>query len=100
MLKENTYRKYKKTGKQLLFFVFRMVYLGKQPTLHCLLANAQSAGLAGMASAARVIVQQGQDVGEELRAARQNRSTATVAQLSMPLVLDFDPRPPPDGRHL
>ena len=30
-LKEDTYRKYKKTGKQLLCFVFRMVHLRQQP---------------------------------------------------------------------
>lgn len=35
-LKEGTYRTYKKIWKQLLCFVFRMVYQGQQPALHCL----------------------------------------------------------------
>lgn len=57
-LKEGTYRKYKKTWKQLLCFVFRMVYLEWQPTLHCLLTSAQSAALDAIACAAHVFVQQ------------------------------------------
>jgi hypothetical protein len=56
-LKEGTYRKYKKTWKQLLCFVFRVVYLGRQPALHCLLTSAQSAALDELACAARVSVQ-------------------------------------------
>lgn len=74
-LKENTYRKHKKTGKQLLCFVFRMVHLGQQPALHCVLTSAQSAALDRMASAARAVVQeQGQDINEESRAARQTEA--------------------------
>jgi hypothetical protein len=57
-LKEGTYRKYKNTWKQLLCFVFRMIYLERQPALHCLLTSAQSAALDGVAYAARVFVQQ------------------------------------------
>lgn len=57
-LKEGTYRKYKKTWKQLLCFVFRMVYLEQQPALRCLLTSAQLAALDEMACAARVFVQQ------------------------------------------
>lgn len=56
-LKEGTYRTYKKTWKQLLCFVFRMVYLERQPALHCLLTSAQSAALDEVACAARIFVQ-------------------------------------------
>ena len=44
-LKENTYTKYKGTWKQLLCFVYRMVYRGQQPALHCLLTDVQTAAL-------------------------------------------------------
>ncbi|KAH7418857.1 hypothetical protein BKA64DRAFT_717485 [Cadophora sp. MPI-SDFR-AT-0126] len=56
-LKEGTYKAYKKTWKQLLCFVFRMVHLERQPALHCLLTSAQSAALDEVACAARVFVQ-------------------------------------------
>ena len=71
-LKEGTYQKHKKTGKQLFCFVFRMVHLRQQPALHCLLTSAQSAALDNMGSASRVFVQlQVHDVDKESRVACQ-----------------------------
>jgi hypothetical protein len=57
-LKEGTYRKYRKTWKQLLCFVFRMVYQGQQPALHCLPTSAQSVAIDELACAARTFVRQ------------------------------------------
>jgi hypothetical protein len=51
-LKEGTYRQYKGTWKQLLCFVYRLVYLEQQPALHCLLTSMQSATLDRLASVA------------------------------------------------
>jgi hypothetical protein len=51
-LKEGTYRQYKGTWKQLLCFVYRLVYLEQQPALHCLPSSTQSATLDRLAFAA------------------------------------------------
>jgi hypothetical protein len=65
-LKEGTYRKYKKTWKQLLCFVFRMVYQGQQPALHCLLTSAQSVAIDELACAACTFVRRQElDASEE-----------------------------------
>ncbi|KFY28547.1 hypothetical protein V491_00416 [Pseudogymnoascus sp. VKM F-3775] len=78
-LKEGTYRKYKKTGKQLLCFVFRMVYLGQQPSLHCLITSAQSAALDNVTHAARIFIQQREhDVCEELGTAQIRAQERTL----------------------
>ncbi|KAL5344753.1 hypothetical protein ACLOAV_010150 [Pseudogymnoascus australis] len=71
-LKEGTYRTYKKTWKQLLCFVFRMVYQGQQPALHCLLTSAQSAAIDELACAARTFVRQ----QELLDASKESRDRA------------------------
>jgi hypothetical protein len=57
-LKEQTYTKYKSTWKQLLCFVYRLVYLQQQPVLHCLLTPVQLAALDQVAEAARIYTQQ------------------------------------------
>jgi hypothetical protein len=57
-LKEGTYKAYKKTWKQLLYFVFRIVHLERQPALHCLLTVTQSLALNNVVDAASVFVQQ------------------------------------------
>ena len=55
-LKENTYTKYRGTWKQLLCFVYRMVYQGQQPALHCRLTTVQSAALDQVVQAASAYV--------------------------------------------
>jgi hypothetical protein len=44
-LKEPTYLRYKKVWKQLLCFLYRLVWQRQAPALHCRLASAQSAAL-------------------------------------------------------
>jgi hypothetical protein len=44
-LQETTYRTYKKVWKQLLCFVYRMVWKRHTPVLHCVLTPAQSTAL-------------------------------------------------------
>ncbi|PVH76122.1 hypothetical protein DL98DRAFT_592578 [Cadophora sp. DSE1049] len=74
-LKEGTYRTYKKAWKQLLCFVFRMVYLERQPALHCLLTSAQSAALDKVARTARIFVQR-----QELEASEESREGQMQSQ--------------------
>ena len=57
-LKESTYQTYKKIGKQLLCFVYRMAYLELQPALHHVLTKEQSTTLTQAVSASRALVQQ------------------------------------------
>ena len=44
-LQPGTYRSYQVILKRLTCFVYRMIHLGKQPALHCILTNDQSRAL-------------------------------------------------------
>jgi hypothetical protein len=44
-LKSGTYKSYQSVLKRLACFVYRMVHLGEQPALHCILTNEQSRAL-------------------------------------------------------
>src|SRR5438045_878406 len=59
-LHKNTYAKYKSTWKQLLCFVYRLVYQQQQPALHCLLTPVQLAALDQVAQAAHTYVREQQ----------------------------------------
>lgn len=90
-LKEGTYRKYKKTWKQMLCLVFRMVHLERQPALHCLLTSAQSAALDAVACAARVIVQRqelepSEELGEDERQSQQRTLDSTCLRFCISLL--------------
>src|SRR5436190_2328083 len=61
-LHKNTYAKYKSTWKQLLCFVYRLVYQQQQPALHCLLTPVQLAALDQVAQAAHTYVREQQEM--------------------------------------
>ena len=63
-LHKNTYAKYKSTWKQLLCFVYRLVYQQQQPALHCLLTPVQLAALDQVAQAAHTYVREQQQQQE------------------------------------
>ncbi|KAF4637121.1 hypothetical protein G7Y89_g978 [Cudoniella acicularis] len=44
-LKSGTYKSYQGVFKRLICFVYRMIHLGEQPALHCVLTNEQSRAL-------------------------------------------------------
>jgi hypothetical protein len=44
-LKSGTYKSYQVVLKRLVCFVYRMIHLGEQPALHCVLTNKQSSAL-------------------------------------------------------
>lgn len=52
-LRDGTYKKYKEVWKRLLCFVYRMICKNQQPSLHCVITNAQSRALDEMINAAR-----------------------------------------------
>lgn len=61
---------YKKVWKQLLCFLYRLVWQQQQPSLHCCLTAAQTVALSSVVErAAEVIQQRGDgDIGQELAA--------------------------------
>ncbi|KFY97507.1 hypothetical protein V500_02040 [Pseudogymnoascus sp. VKM F-4518 (FW-2643)] len=71
-LKNETYKMYKKVWKQLLCFLYRLVWQQQQPSLHCCLTAAQTVALSSVVErAAEVIQQRGDgDIGQELAAAQ------------------------------
>jgi hypothetical protein len=44
-LKSGTYKSYQGVFKRLICFIYRMIHLGEQPALHCVLTNEQSRAL-------------------------------------------------------
>ncbi|PVH71646.1 hypothetical protein DL98DRAFT_382716, partial [Cadophora sp. DSE1049] len=47
-LKDGTYKTYKKVWKQLLCFLYRLVWQQQQPSLHCCLTAAQTVALSSV----------------------------------------------------
>jgi hypothetical protein len=64
-LKEPTYRTYKKVWKQLLCFLYRMVWQKQAPVLHCCLTSAQSTALEAVLQAAANLAQQQESAPSE-----------------------------------
>jgi hypothetical protein len=64
-LKEPTYRTYKKVWKQLLCFLYRMVWQKQAPVLHCCLTSSQSAALEAVLQAAASLAQQQESAPSE-----------------------------------
>lgn len=71
-LKDGTYRTYKKVWKQLLCFLYRLVWQEQQPSLHCCLTAAQTVALSNVVERGAEVIQQREDgdIGQESAAAQ------------------------------
>jgi hypothetical protein len=70
-LKEPTYRTYKKVWKQLLCFLYRMVWQKLAPVLHCCLSSTQSTALEAVLRAAASLAQQQESVESDIKQYRE-----------------------------
>jgi hypothetical protein len=63
---------YKKVWKQLLCFLYRLVWQQQQPSLHCCLTAAQTVALSSVVERAAEVIQQREDgdIGQESAAAQ------------------------------
>jgi hypothetical protein len=60
-LKDGTYKTYKKVWKQLLCFLYRLVWQQQQPALHCCLTAAQTVALSNVVERAAEVMQLQED---------------------------------------
>jgi hypothetical protein len=79
-MKDNTYKTYKKVWKQLLCFLYRLVWQRQPPALHCCLTAAQTVALSSAVERAAEVMQLQEDgeTGESMADQIQALDQATL----------------------